>query len=153
VLSFRSSFVRSILDFFHGCQRRIVLEIFVPVVMSPTMVIHILGSPAASTRLFRFFSLVLVLMSMLVNYFNDTRPCSFGIAAQSKVMGEASLVFTCLWFDISVIFLWSPSKRYKIVSLKKKEFEDLEDLLVSFKLCFVIVEFSSCISTMYYFLL
>jgi hypothetical protein len=41
----------------------------------------------------------------------------------------------------------------KIMSYKKKEFEDLEDLLVSFRLYFEIVEDISCISTMYYLLL
>jgi hypothetical protein len=35
---------------------------------------------------------------------------------------------------------------------EEKEFEDLEDLLVSFRLYFV-VKVSSCISTMYYYLL
>jgi hypothetical protein len=39
------------------------------------------------------------------------------------------------------------------VSWKKKEFEDLEDLLVSFRLYFVIVKNSSCNSIMYYLLL
>jgi hypothetical protein len=36
---------------------------------------------------------------------------------------------------------------------KKKEFEDFKDLLVSFRLYFIIVEVSLCISTMYYLLL
>jgi hypothetical protein len=39
------------------------------------------------------------------------------------------------------------------MSWKKKEFEDLEDLVVSFRLYFVIAEESLCISTMYYLLL
>jgi hypothetical protein len=37
--------------------------------------------------------------------------------------------------------------KYKIMSWKKKEFEDLEDLLVSFRLYFIIAEDSLCIST------
>ena len=95
--------------------------------------------------------LVLVLLPMLIDYFNGcARARSLGIAAQIKIMGEPSLVFTGLWF---VIYLWLPSEKYKIVSWKKKEFEDLEDLLVSFRLYFVIVGDSSCISTMYYLLL
>lgn len=70
-----------------------------------------------------------------------------------KIMGEPSLVFTGLWFNIFVIFQRLPLEKYKIVSWKKKEFEDLEDLLVSFRLYFVIAVVSSCISTMYYSLL
>jgi hypothetical protein len=42
-------------------------------------------------------------------------------------MGEPPLVFTGLWFGI---YLGLPSEKYKIVSWKKKEFKDLEDLLV-----------------------
>jgi hypothetical protein len=94
---------------------------------------------------------VLVLLPMWIDYFNwCTRARSLGIAAQIKNMGEPSLVFTGLWFGI---YLGLPSEKYKIVSWKKKEFEDLEDLLVSFRLYFVIVKDSSCISTMYYLLL
>jgi hypothetical protein len=40
-------------------------------------------------------------------------------------MGEPSLVFTVIWFG----FIRLPSKKYKIISWKKKELEDLEDLL------------------------
>jgi hypothetical protein len=60
---------------------------------------------------------------------------------------------------VHVALAWSgiypgpPLEKYKIVSWKKKEFEDVEDLLVSFRLYFVIVKDSSCISTMYYLLL
>jgi hypothetical protein len=50
------------------------------------------------------------------------------------------------------MYLRPPPEKYKIVSQKKKEFKDLEDLLVSFGLYFVIVEVSLCISTMYYLL-
>jgi hypothetical protein len=64
-------------------------------------------------------------------------------------MGEPSLVFTGLWFGSIRL----PSEKYKIISWKKKEFEDLEDLVVSFRLYFVIVRDSLCISTMYYLLL
>lgn len=65
-------------------------------------------------------------------------------------MREPSLVFTDLWFDI---YLGLLSEKYKIVSWNKKEFEDLKDLLVSFRLYFVIIEVSSCMSTVYYSLL
>jgi hypothetical protein len=33
-----------------------------------------------------------------------------------KMMGEPLLVFTCLWFDIYVLFMPLPSKKYKIAS-------------------------------------
>jgi hypothetical protein len=87
---------------------------------------------------------------MLIDYFNDcARARSLGIAAQIKIMGEPSLVFTGLWFG----FIRLSSEKYKIMSWKKKEFEDLEDLLVSFRLYFVIAEDNLCISIMYYLLL
>jgi hypothetical protein len=49
------------------------------------------------------------------------------------------LVFSGIWFGI---YLRLPQKKYKIVSWKKKEFKDLEELLVSFRLYFVTVEVS-----------
>jgi hypothetical protein len=94
--------------------------------------------------------LVLVLLPMLIDYFNGcARACSLGIAALIKIMGEPSLVFTGLWFG----FIRLSSEKHKIMSWKKKEFEDLEDLLVSFGLYFIIARDSLCISTMYYLLL
>jgi hypothetical protein len=88
---------------------------------------------------------------MWIDYFNDCAHArSLSIAAQIKIMGEPPFVFTGLWFGI---YLGLSSKKYKIVSWKKKEFKDLEDLLVSFKLYFVIVKDSSCNSTIYYLLL
>jgi hypothetical protein len=88
---------------------------------------------------------------MVIDYFNGcVHARSLGIVAQIKIMREPSLVFLGLWFDI---YLWLPSGKYKMVSWKKKEFEDLEDVLVSSRLYFVIVDVSSCISTMYYLLL
>jgi hypothetical protein len=65
-------------------------------------------------------------------------------------MGEPSLIFTGLWFDI---YLWLTSEKYNIASWKKKEFEDLKNLLVLCRLYFVIVEDWSCISIIYYLLL
>jgi hypothetical protein len=88
---------------------------------------------------------------MVIYYFNGcTHARGLSIAAQIKIMGEPSLIFSGLWFGI---YLWLPLGKYKINLWKKKEFEDLEDLLLSFGLYFVIVEVSSCISTMYYLLL
>jgi hypothetical protein len=80
---------------------------------------------------------------MVIDYFNGhAHLCSLGIASQIKIMGEPLLILSGLWFDC----LWLPLK-------KIQEFEDIEDLLVFFRLYFVIVGASSCISTMYYLLL
>jgi hypothetical protein len=101
-------------------------------------------------RLFRPDILVLVLLPMLIDYFNGcARAHNLGIAAQIKTMGEPSLVFTSLWFGSIQV----PSGKYKIMSWKKKEFEDLQDLVVSFRLYFIIDGDSLCISTMYYLFL
>jgi hypothetical protein len=54
-------------------------------------------------RLFFPNILVLVLLPMWIDYFNGcARARSLGIATQIKIMGEPSLVFTGLWFDIYV---------------------------------------------------
>jgi hypothetical protein len=60
-------------------------------------------------------------------------------------MREPSLIFLGLWFD----FLQLRLENYNMVSWKKKEFEDLEDSLVYFRLYFVIAWDNSYISTMY----
>jgi hypothetical protein len=86
---------------------------------------------------------------MWIDYFNGcARARSLDIAAQ--IMGEPPLIFTGLWFGI---YLGLPSEKYKIISWKKKEFKDLKNLLISFRLYFVIVKDSSCNSTIYYLLL
>jgi hypothetical protein len=55
-------------------------------------------------------------------------------------MEEPSLVFTGRWFDTYVILLWSHLEKHKTVSHeKKKEFKDLEDLLVYFVCYYVVV--------------
>jgi hypothetical protein len=90
---------------------------------------------------------------MLDDYSNGcARARSLGTRAKIKIMGEPSLVFIGLWFDTHVLFMRLPSEKYKIVSWKKNDYKDLDDLLVSFGLCFVIAEESSCIFTMYYLL-
>jgi hypothetical protein len=64
---------------------------------------------------------------MVIDYFiSYARAYSLGIADQ-KIMEEFSLVFSGLWFGI---YLQLPPERYKIMLWKKKEFKDLEDLLV-----------------------
>jgi hypothetical protein len=91
--------------------------------------------------------LVLVLLPMVIEYFNDSaRACSLGTVVQIKIMRGPSLVFTCLWFG----FLRLSLEIYKIVSCKKKEYEDLKDFLFSFRHYFVIDENILCISMMYY---
>jgi hypothetical protein len=90
---------------------------------------------------------------MLYDYSNGCAPArSLGTATKSTIMGEPSLVFTCLCFGTYVLFMRLPLEKYKIVSWKKNDFEDLDDLLVSFRLCFVIAENSTYIFTMYYLL-
>jgi hypothetical protein len=54
-----------------------------------------------AVRLLFHVILVLVLLPMVIDYFNGyTRAHSLGIAAQIKIMGEPSLVFSGLWFGI-----------------------------------------------------
>jgi hypothetical protein len=72
--------------------------------------------------------------------------------AASKIMGEPSLVFTGFWFRTHVLFMRLPSEKYKIALWKKNNFEDLHDLLVYFRLCFVITKGNSSIFTIYYLL-
>jgi hypothetical protein len=51
---------------------------------------------------------------MVIDYFNGyARARSLGIAAQIKIMGEPSLVFSGLWFGI---YLRLPPGKYNIVS-------------------------------------
>jgi hypothetical protein len=82
--------------------------------------------------------LVLVLLPMLIDYFNGcTCVRDLGIADQIKIMEEP--VFTCWWLGI---YLRLPSEKYKIVLWKKKNCK-LRSLLVSFRLHFVIVKYRS----------
>jgi hypothetical protein len=70
---------------------------------------------------------VLALLPMMTDYFNScARARSLGIVAQITIMREPSLIFLGQWFG----FIRLPSRKYKIMSWKKKEFEDFEDLLV-----------------------
>jgi hypothetical protein len=64
---------------------------------------------------------------MVTDYFYGcTCARSLGIVAQTKIMGESSLVFSGQWFT----FIRLPSEKYKIILWKKKEFKDLKDLLL-----------------------
>jgi hypothetical protein len=134
--------------------RRIILGIFIPAAMSSTMVIHILGSPAVLTRQFGLFSLeywcwyscrcwLLVLMAACVHV-------ALALRLKYKNMGAPLLVFAGIWYDIYAIIFWLPSKKYEIVSWKKKSLKILKISSFSFRLYFVIVGVSS---TMYYLLL
>jgi hypothetical protein len=62
------------------------------------------------------------------------------------------LVFIGLWFGNYVLFMRLPSEKYKIASWNKNDLEVLDDLLVSFRLRFVIPEDGFCIFTLYYLL-
>jgi hypothetical protein len=49
---------------------------------------------------------------MVIGYFNDcVRTCSLGVAAQIKIMGEPSLIFSGQWFS----FIRLLSEKYKII--------------------------------------
>jgi hypothetical protein len=86
-------------SFLMVAARSIILAIICFAATSLTMVIHTLDSPATSVRLFCPDILVLVLLPMLIDYFNScVRASSLGIVAQIKIMGEPSLVFTGLRF-------------------------------------------------------
>ena len=142
-------------SFSHGCRKEDYPRNFCPgcyVLDNGDSYSRLPSDVNQAVRLLFPVILVLVLLPMLIDYFNGcARARSLGTAAQIKIMGEPSLVFTGCGL-VSVSFRL-PSGKYKIVSWKKKEFEDLEDLLVSFRLYFVIAGDSLCISTMYYMLL
>jgi hypothetical protein len=59
------------------------------------------------------------------------------------------LIFSGQWLS----FIRLHFEKYKIMSWKKKELENLEDLLISFRLYFIIAGDSLCISIIYYLLL
>ena len=60
--------------------------------------------------------LMVLLLLVCVDYFNGClRARSLGTAAQIKIMGEPSLVFTGICVGIYVTF-WVPLEKYKIVS-------------------------------------
>jgi hypothetical protein len=143
-------------SFLMVAARIFIFVIFVPADTSSTMVIRTFRFPAMVDQpirlLFGFFFpdiLVLVFLPMVIDYFNDCA-CAprLGIASRIKIMGEPSLIFLFLglWFDI---YLRLSPEKYKIVSSKKKEFEDI----VSFRHYFIVVETSLCLITMYYYLL
>jgi hypothetical protein len=140
VWAFGSCFARLILDFFFTVvARRFFLATFVLSAASSTMVIQTLGSPAMPTKLFSCFSPQTL---MLVLFY--TCACSLSIAAQIIILREPSLAF---------IFLWLHSEIYKIVLWKKKEFKDFENLLVYFRLYFVLTRNTLYMSTSSWFFL
>jgi hypothetical protein len=93
--------------------------IFVPAATSSKMVIHILGSPTTSTRLFSLFSLeywcwysrrcgLIILMAVRVHV-------ALALRLKSKICKHL-LVFAGIWYDICAIIFWLPSEKYKIMS-------------------------------------
>jgi hypothetical protein len=96
---------------------------------------------------------MVVLLTMLNDYYNGyARAHSLGTAAKIKITGEPLLIFRGLWFGTHVLFMRLASKKYKIASWKKNSYKDLDDLLVSFRLCFIIAEDISCNFTICYLL-
>jgi hypothetical protein len=77
---------------------------------------------------------------MLINYSNVARVhVALALWFKLKSRENPSLVFTGLGFDICVAFLRLLSKNIKDYVIKKKEFEDLNGLLVSFIPYFMIL--------------
>jgi hypothetical protein len=90
---------------------------------------------------------------MLDDYTNGcAHAYSLDTAAKIKIMGEPSLIFTGLWFGTHILFMRVPSEKYKIASWEKNDYKDLNYLLVSFRLHFIIAEDRLCIFTIYYLL-
>jgi hypothetical protein len=84
-------------------------------------------------RLFCPDMLVLILLPMLIDYFNGcARTRSIGIAAQIKIMGEHSLVFTGLWFG----FIWLSLKNTKLCHERRKSLKTSK--ICSFLLNFIL---------------
>jgi hypothetical protein len=75
---------------------------------------------------------------MWIDYFNDcVHARSLGIATQIKNMGAPLLVFAGIWYNICAIIFWLPSKKYKIMSWKKKSLKTSKISSFSFRLYFV----------------
>jgi hypothetical protein len=74
-------------DFLVVAARSIILAKFIPIVTSTTMVIRRLPSDVDQTVWLLFFGmLVMLLLSMLIDYFNGcARARSLGIAAQIQI--------------------------------------------------------------------
>jgi hypothetical protein len=108
--------------------RSIILAIIFSAAMSSIIVIRTLDSSVMSTKLFGYFALIYLcwyscrcwLTTLIVARVHVT------LTARIKIIGEPSLVFTGLRFG----FIRLPSKKYKIMSWKKKEFEDVKDLVL-----------------------
>jgi hypothetical protein len=100
-------------DFLMVVVRSVVLANFIPTATFTTMVIRTVESPTTSIKLLFPDILVLVLLLMLIGYYNSCAYAhSLGIAAQFKIIEEHSLVFIGLWFGI---YFWPLSEKYKIM--------------------------------------
>jgi hypothetical protein len=83
--------------------------------------------------------LVLALSLMFGNYFNGcVELLVFVLQLKNIVIGDPSLVFMCILFGLYVILLGLLSEEYKIIYLKNKVFQDIDDFLVSFEVCFMV---------------
>jgi hypothetical protein len=91
--------------------RRIILALFISAATFSIMMIRIFGSSVMSTKLFGLFSriLVLVLLSMLFNYFNGyARARRLIIVAQIKIWEHLNWYLQVygiadIWYDMYVI--------------------------------------------------
>jgi hypothetical protein len=115
---------------------------------------QLLGNGNRAIKLVSPKMLVLALSLMFGNYFNGcVELLVFVLQLKNIVTGEPSLVFTCILFGLYVILLGLLSEEYKIIYLKNKVFQDIDDFLVSFEVCFMVAGDCSWISTMYYLVL
>jgi hypothetical protein len=75
--------------------------------------------------------LVLILLPMLIDYFNGrARERSIGITAKFKIMGEPSSVFIGLWFG----FIWLPYKNTRLCPERRQS-------LKTSKICSFLLDF------------
>jgi hypothetical protein len=82
-------------------------------------------------RLFCPDMLMLVFLPMLIDYFNGyARARNLGTAAQIKIIGEPSLIFTGLWFG----FIRLPSENTRLCHGRKKS-------LKTSKICSFLLDF------------
>jgi hypothetical protein len=83
--------------------RSVILTKIVPSATSAIMVIRILDSPNNIDQAVWLLSiLVLVLLLMLIDYFNGSvRACSLGIVSQIKIMEKPLLVFIVCYLSFA----------------------------------------------------
>jgi hypothetical protein len=115
--------------------RRIILAIFVSAAMSSTMLIRTLDSPATSTKLFDYFAPAYWCWYSCRYWLTTLMAAHVHIALALRL--KLKLWKNLLWY----------LQIYGLISilgcLQKSIYEDLKNLLVSFRLYFIIVKDSS----------